>query len=75
MSRGSRAEEIGMQVDIGQWRRLRNRIKQKWSKLTDEDLTAVQGRRDYLIGRIQARYGIARARAAEQVFDFERGLC
>jgi uncharacterized protein YjbJ (UPF0337 family) len=58
----------------GQWKQLKGKIKEKWGKLTDDDLTEVEGRRDYLIGRIQERYGIAKDRAAEQVRDFERNL-
>ena len=58
----------------GQWKQLKGKIKEKWGKLTDDDLTEVEGRRDYLIGRIQERYGIAKEKAAEQVQDFERNL-
>jgi len=58
----------------GQWKQLKGKIKEKWGKLTDDDLTEVEGRRDYLIGRIQERYGIAKEKATEQVRDFEREL-
>ncbi|HZP13757.1 MAG TPA: CsbD family protein [Nevskiaceae bacterium] len=58
----------------GQWKQLKGKIKEKWGKLTDDDLTEVEGRRDYLIGRIQERYGIAKEKATEQVRDFERNL-
>ena len=58
----------------GNWKQFKGSAKEKWGKLTDDDLTEVEGRRDYLIGRIQERYGIAREKATEQVRDFERDL-
>ena len=58
----------------GQWKQLKGKVKEKWGKLTDDDLTEVEGRRDYLIGRIQERYGIAKEKATEQVREFERDL-
>lgn len=44
----------------GDWKQLSGRIKQKWGKLTDDDLTRAEGDRDYLVGRLQEQYGIAR---------------
>jgi CsbD-like len=35
-------------------------VKEKWSKLADDDLTAINGRRDQLEGKIQERYGYAK---------------
>lgn len=43
-----------------EWRQLSGRIKRRWGKLTDDDLVRAQGDRDYLVGRVQERYGIAR---------------
>jgi uncharacterized protein YjbJ (UPF0337 family) len=35
-------------------------LKEKWGKLTDDDLTQINGKRDQLEGKIQERYGIAK---------------
>lgn len=63
-----------MNTDIikGKWKQLNGRIKQQWGELTDDDLTAAEGSRDYLAGKIQERYGIARDAAMDQVRDFEK---
>ena len=37
-----------------------HKVKEKWGKLTDDDLTAINGRRDQLEGKIQERYGLAK---------------
>ncbi len=62
-----------MNTDIikGKWKQLNGRMKQEWGKLTDDDLMIADGGRDYLAGRIQERYGLAREAALEQVKDFE----
>jgi len=54
----------------GNWKQLKGRAKVEWGKLTDDDLDIVEGRTEELIGRIQERYGIERARAREQVDQF-----
>ncbi len=51
----------------GQWTQLKGRVKEKWGKLTDDDLDQIAGKKDQLIGRIQERYGIARDEAERQV--------
>jgi uncharacterized protein YjbJ (UPF0337 family) len=45
----------------------RSKVKAKWGKLTDDDLTAINGRREELEGKIQERYGIAKDQARKDV--------
>ena len=58
----------------GGWKQFSGKVKEQWGKLTDDDLTVIEGKRDQLIGRVQERYGIARDKAAEQVAAWERDL-
>jgi len=44
----------------GDWNIAKGKMKQKWAKLTDDDLQFVEGKEDELIGRIQKRTGEAR---------------
>ena len=44
----------------GSWKQFTGKVKEKWGKLTDDDLTAINGRRDQLEGKIQERYGIGK---------------
>ena len=37
----------------GNWKEIKGKVKQKWAKLTDDDLTAINGQRE---GRPQKRY-------------------
>ena len=44
----------------GDWNITKGKLKQKWAKLTDDDLQFVEGKRDELLGRIQKRTGESR---------------
>jgi uncharacterized protein YjbJ (UPF0337 family) len=54
----------------GSWKQLTGRVKEKWGKLTDDDLTAINGRREELEGKIQQRYGLAKDQVRQQVDDW-----
>jgi uncharacterized protein YjbJ (UPF0337 family) len=51
----------------GNWKEVKGKVKEKWGKLTDDDLTAINGQRDQLEGRLQQRYGYAKDKAKEDV--------
>jgi uncharacterized protein YjbJ (UPF0337 family) len=57
----------------GSWKQLTGRVKEKWGKLTDDYLTAINGR-DQLEGKIQERYGIAKDQVRRDVDDWLNGL-
>lgn len=58
----------------GKWTELKGKIKEKWGKLTDDDLDVIEGRRDQLAGAITKRYGYAKEQAEQQVRDFSDAL-
>ena len=49
---------------------MKGKIKEKWGKLTDDDLTVINGKREQLEGRIQQRYGYAKDQAKKDVDDW-----
>jgi len=51
---------------------MRGRVKERWGKLTDDDLTAIAGGPDQLEGMFQDRYGYARERARREIEDWYR---
>jgi uncharacterized protein YjbJ (UPF0337 family) len=58
----------------GSWKQLTGKVKEKWGKLTDDDLTAINGRRDQLEGKIQERYGTAKDQVRRDVDDWLSGI-
>ncbi|MBL8713638.1 MAG: CsbD family protein [Alphaproteobacteria bacterium] len=62
-----------MNEDIlqGKWNELKGSIQEKWGKLTDDDMTRINGDRIKLAGTIQKNYGIARDEAEKQLKEWE----
>jgi uncharacterized protein YjbJ (UPF0337 family) len=50
--------------------RSKARSRRSGGKLTDDDLTAINGRRDQLEGKIQERYGVAKDQARKEIDDW-----
>ena len=44
----------------GNWKQAQGKIKEKWGKLTDDDLTKIKEQREQLEGIIEQRYGLAK---------------
>jgi uncharacterized protein YjbJ (UPF0337 family) len=42
----------------GEWQKAKGTLRTKRAKLTDDDLEAIAGRKDILVGKLQTRYGL-----------------
>ena len=62
-----------MNKDIikGEWNEIKGSVQKKWGKLTDNDLTQINGDRTKLAGSIQKAYGIQSDEAEKQLKDWE----
>jgi uncharacterized protein YjbJ (UPF0337 family) len=58
----------------GRWKQFTGKARQRWGKLTDDDLAVATGRREELIGKIQERYGISKEEANNQVDSWIKSL-
>lgn len=56
----------------GDWNMVKGKIKEKWGKLTDDDLTEIKGKRDQLLGKIQKKYGYAKDQAEKELQAWEK---
>jgi uncharacterized protein YjbJ (UPF0337 family) len=54
----------------GKWSQIKGSVKQKWGKLTDDDLAFINGSRDKFIGRLEERYGISKEQAQKQIEEW-----
>ncbi len=65
-----------MNQDIikGHWAQLKGSLKSQWGKLTDDDLSRADGNHQYLVGRLQERYGWQKDHAEREIRAFERNL-
>ena len=58
----------------GDWNITKGKLKQKWAKLTDDDLQFVEGKQEELLGRIQKRTGETRE-VIEKVLEKSLSAC
>lgn len=58
----------------GKWKQMQGAVRQKWAKLTDDDLEFIAGSRDRFTGRLQERYGLAREDAERQLDEWQASV-
>ena len=58
----------------GKWKQFTGSARERWGKLTDDDMQTLTGKKDHLVGKIQERYGIAKAEAEKQAEEWSRAL-
>lgn len=58
----------------GMWKQITGSVKSTFGKLTDDDLTEVEGDSERMIGKLQQRYGYSWADAEQKWNDFRAGL-
>ena len=56
----------------GKWKQIKGAARQKWAKLTDDDLEFIAGNREQFSGRLQERYGIAKEEADKQLEEWQK---
>jgi len=54
----------------GKWTQMKGSIRQKWGKLTDDDLAVIAGSKDKLVGKLQERYGLKKEQAQMQLDEW-----
>jgi uncharacterized protein YjbJ (UPF0337 family) len=54
----------------GDWTQFSGRVKEQWGKLTDDEITQINGNRDQLEGKLQVKYGYAKDKAKQEVDDW-----
>lgn len=61
-----------MNKDIlkGKWHELKGKVKQKWGKLTDDDVATIEGNYEELEGLLQKNYGYQKDQAKKEINAF-----
>jgi uncharacterized protein YjbJ (UPF0337 family) len=55
----------------GQWKQRRGKAVRHWGKMMNDELAAIAGKYEELVGRLQERYGIATEEARGQVARYK----
>ena len=53
------------------WDDYKPSAKQRWSKLTDEQITGTLGKREHLSSRVQEAYAVTKEDAERQISDWQ----
>lgn len=53
-----------------QWKDIKGSLREKWAKLTDDDVELIAGKKDRFVGKVQERYGLAKDQAESQVDEY-----
>jgi uncharacterized protein YjbJ (UPF0337 family) len=54
----------------GLWNQIKGKALEQWGELTEDDLKQLEGHAEQLAGKLQQRYGWARAEAERQAKEF-----
>jgi len=58
----------------GEWKQRRGKAVHHWGKLMNDELAAIAGKYEELVGKLQERYGIAKEESNQQVRDFKKAI-
>lgn len=61
-----------MNKDIlkGNWKELKGKVKQEWGKITDDEITQINGSCEELEGTLQKKYGYEKEQARKEIEKF-----
>jgi len=58
----------------GKWDFMKGKLREKWGKLTDDDLNVIGGKKDQLLGRLKERYGMQKDAAEKELDKFLKNM-
>jgi uncharacterized protein YjbJ (UPF0337 family) len=58
----------------GKWKQFKGVARQKWGKLTDDDIDVIGGKQQELGGKLQERYGYTKEEAQRNIDEWTQTL-
>lgn len=55
---------------LGKWDELKGQVREKWGKITNDDIMLIHGKEDQLIGKLRERYGYTAEQANREFGSF-----
>ena len=56
----------------GQWKQRRGKAVHHWGKIMNDELAAIAGKHEQLVGMLQERYGVAKEEMKQQIIGFKK---
>lgn len=54
----------------GKWKQIKGQVRERWGRLTDDELDEIRGQREQLVGKVQEHYGKSKQEAEREVDEF-----
>ncbi len=54
----------------GSWKEIKGEVQKQWGKLTDDQLTEIEGNNNSIIGFLEKQYGYSKKKAEEELNRF-----
>jgi uncharacterized protein YjbJ (UPF0337 family) len=67
-------QEDDMAHGTDRWQRLMHNARERWDRLTEDDVQGVRGNAERMVSVLQARYGLARHEALKELTAWSRSL-
>jgi uncharacterized protein YjbJ (UPF0337 family) len=59
----------------GKTEQVAGKLKEKWGKLTGDDIALYNGKREHFLGKLKEHYGLAKEEAEKQIKVIEDACC
>jgi uncharacterized protein YjbJ (UPF0337 family) len=74
LNRTERSTTMNWDQVEGKWKQFKGVARQKWGKLTDDDIDVINGKQEELVGRLQERYGYTKEEAQKNINEWTETL-
>lgn len=61
---------LNKDIMVGKWEQMKSKVKQRWGRLSDDQLDQISGYYDELTHLIRERYGFTKEKARQEVDEF-----
>lgn len=51
----------------GNWEELKGKLQERWGRLTDDDMDAIDGEQKILVGKLMEKYGMSEEAATKAI--------
>ena len=58
----------------GQWKQRRGKAVNHWGTMMNDELAAISGKYEELVGRLQEKYGVAKEETKRQIVEFQKNI-
>ena len=62
---------MNKEIFEGKWHELKGKVKEKWGKLTDDEITRIGGDWEQMVGHLEKKYGYKKDQAENELKNWQ----